>query len=97
MPSDTMKSPNHIEKKVTSMDNDTRTLLNLTDPHLNLYLSLEFFDIVCKIKLESKKLKGLLTPLSIPPLVFYFYLVYNNHSFNFLRQNTFICILTRND
>ncbi len=30
-----MKSPNHIEKKVTSMDNDTRTLLNLTDPHLN--------------------------------------------------------------
>ncbi len=35
MPSDTMKSPNHIVKKVTSMDNDTRTLLNLTDPHLN--------------------------------------------------------------
>jgi len=30
-----MKSPNHIVKKVTSMDNDTRTLLNLTDPHLN--------------------------------------------------------------
>ena len=35
MPSDTMKSPNHIVKKVTSMDNDTRTLLNLTDSHLN--------------------------------------------------------------
>lgn len=34
MPSDTMKSPNHIVKKVTSMDNDTRTLFNLTDPHL---------------------------------------------------------------
>ena len=33
--SDTKKSPNHIVKKVTSIANDTRTLLNLTDPHLN--------------------------------------------------------------
>ena len=33
-----------------------------------------------------KKLKGLLIPLLILPLVFYFYLVYSNPSFNFLHK-----------
>ena len=39
------------------MDNDTRTLLNLTDPHLNFphhWLKYKTI-VVCKIKLEKIK------------------------------------------
>ena len=36
------------------MDNDTRTLLNLTDPHLNFpHHWLKYKVAVCKIKLEK--------------------------------------------
>ena len=50
---------------------------------------------MCRIRLKSKKLKGILVHLLIFLLVFSFYLVYSNRSFNFLHHNTFTCIVTK--